>query len=43
MSPGYALKPSTQPSEQPATKTGITVFDVLKVFPGSKVVLKKLR
>jgi hypothetical protein len=38
MSNGRALKPSTQPGEQPVTKGGITVADVLAVFPGAKVV-----
>lgn len=38
MKNGHALKPSEQPNEQPETKPGITVADVLEVFPGAKVV-----
>jgi hypothetical protein len=37
MNIGIELKPSTQPNEQPATKRGITVADVLRVFQGARV------
>jgi hypothetical protein len=39
MNIGHAPKPSTQPGKQPATK-GVTVVDVLAVFPGAKVIAK---